>query len=158
MEKRNQFQQPVQLGFKDGQYFYRGMITNSNTSAETNMKMLTLLPLQNTVKDMNPEFEEHIRLLELDNIPITANDIRNSSKRDSNIVKTMQLINNDCWEGSEHCSSLKPYYLRRDELNIDEGCLIWGNRVVIPNDLRSDILDQLQSNLSKKKTIFLVKY
>ena len=89
--KRNE--QRFVIYFVDYKFKYKPGNEQENADA------LSRLPLQNTVKDMDREFEEHIRLLELDNIPITADDIRNSSKRDSNIVKTMQLINNDCWEG-----------------------------------------------------------
>ena len=32
------------------------------------------------------------------------------------------------------------YYTRRNELSVESGCLIWGNRVVIPRDLRAEML------------------
>ena len=46
-----------------------------------------------------------------------------------------------------HCpgEDLKHYYLRRDELTVEQGCLLWGARVIIPNTLRPHILLDLHS-------------
>ncbi|XP_061716630.1 uncharacterized protein K02A2.6-like [Cydia pomonella] len=39
--------------------------------------------------------------------------------------------------------SEKPYFNRKESLNIDQGCLIWGYRVVIPKSLRVAVLNEL---------------
>ena len=38
---------------------------------------------------------------------------------------------------------MNPCYIRRNELSVEVGCLLWGSRVVVPTNLRSTILDQL---------------
>ena len=38
---------------------------------------------------------------------------------------------------------LKPYWLRRYELFVEEGCLIWGLQVVIPTSGKRDMLEEL---------------
>lgn len=38
---------------------------------------------------------------------------------------------------------LKPFFVRRDELTIEQGCLMWGARAVIPQKYRSKVLDEL---------------
>ena len=40
---------------------------------------------------------------------------------------------------------LKPYYHRKDELNVYQGCLTWGNRVIIPGILREKVMTELHS-------------
>ena len=40
---------------------------------------------------------------------------------------------------------LAPYTCRRNELSIQDGCVLWGSRVVIPTKLRSDLLTELHS-------------
>eukprot|EP00079_Xenopus_tropicalis_P035743 XP_017949514.1 PREDICTED: uncharacterized protein K02A2.6-like [Xenopus tropicalis] len=40
-------------------------------------------------------------------------------------------------------ASLIPYYSRRHELTIHEGCVMWGVRVIIPKKLQSRVLDEL---------------
>ena len=37
----------------------------------------------------------------------------------------------------------KPYYQRRNELMVHQGCVLWGMRVVIPNELQDRILEKL---------------
>ena len=34
----------------------------------------------------------------------------------------------------------KPYYERRNELTVQQGCILWGMRVVIPNKLQDRVL------------------
>ena len=36
-----------------------------------------------------------------------------------------------------------PYKNRKVELSIDQGCLIWGNHVIIPKTLQPNILESL---------------
>ena len=36
-----------------------------------------------------------------------------------------------------------PYWQRRDELSVEDSCLLWGRRVVIPDNLQKDILTEL---------------
>jgi len=39
--------------------------------------------------------------------------------------------------------SLSAFRMRKDELSVDCGCLLWGQRVIIPPNLRKPILDEL---------------
>ena len=41
--------------------------------------------------------------------------------------------------------SLKPYMIRRNELTVQSGCLLWGYRVIIPPTLREKLLAELHS-------------
>ena len=38
---------------------------------------------------------------------------------------------------------LQPYYSRRHELSVEKGCILWGVRVIIPTNLREDVLNLL---------------
>ncbi|XP_008181385.1 uncharacterized protein K02A2.6-like [Acyrthosiphon pisum] len=40
---------------------------------------------------------------------------------------------------------LKPYYYRKNELAIEQGCLMWGHRLVIPTKFRKELLQELHS-------------
>ena len=39
--------------------------------------------------------------------------------------------------------SVKPYFSHRDELSIEEGCVLWGMRVIVPKKLQSEVLNML---------------
>ena len=54
---------------------------------------------------------------------------------------------------------VKPYFSRREELSIEEGCVLWGVRVIVPRKLQSEILTMLHEGhvgMVKMKMICLV--
>lgn len=46
-------------------------------------------------------------------------------------------------ETADH--SLSPYLVRRSELNLMQGCVMWGNRVIVPPKLRQQVLEELHT-------------
>ena len=44
---------------------------------------------------------------------------------------------------SSFSDALKPYFHRRYELTVEENCLLWGTRVIIPSALQPVILEDL---------------
>ena len=44
---------------------------------------------------------------------------------------------------TDHRMSLKPYYHRRDELNLENHCVLWGIWVIVPTKLQSRVLEEL---------------
>ena len=41
---------------------------------------------------------------------------------------------------------MKPFALRKHELTIESGCILWGTRVVVPLRLQDKLLSQLHSD------------
>ena len=41
---------------------------------------------------------------------------------------------------------VKPFSNRRSELSVEEGCVLWGIRVLVPKKLQGRVLDELHSN------------
>ena len=39
--------------------------------------------------------------------------------------------------------ALKPYWNRRLELSLEDGCILWGNRVIIPTKWQKSVLEEL---------------
>ena len=48
---------------------------------------------------------------------------------------------------SNPCSDLKlkPYFVRRNELTVHQGCIMWGIRVVVPQKLQPTVLNELHT-------------
>ena len=38
---------------------------------------------------------------------------------------------------------MKPYFSHHAELSIEEGCVLWGMRVIVPKKLQSEVLNML---------------
>jgi len=110
-----------------------------------NADSLSRLPVSNA-KDESVEEKvetfENISILELDNAPMTSTDVAKFSLKDSVLRKISKCVTDNMWHNVNHVD-LKPYVARRNDLYIDEGCLMWGSRVIIPEVLRSKILSEL---------------
>jgi len=49
------------------------------------------------------------------------------------------------WPGKPTQEQLKPFYQRKDHLSTDQGCLLWGLKVIILNKLQACLLNELHS-------------
>jgi len=72
-----------------------------------------------------------------DNIPVLVEDVTKATKVDPILSKVHQFVLNG-WPGNsdEIREVFKPFYHRRDELSFEQGCVLWGARVVIPKMLK----------------------
>lgn len=106
---------------------------------------LSRIPLMQQHQD-DPAPAETIMLLDmLPEPPLQAADIATQSARD----RTMSRVLNWVWKGwpPRHSitSEFTPFVSRQHELSAHKGCLLWGDRVVIPLKLRSRILEALHA-------------
>ena len=84
-------------------------------------------------------------IMEIDTLPVTAKQIAKLSARDSMLGSVLQAVQHGGWPqvvGKE----LMPFYRRRTELTVNEGCFLWGSRVIIPQKLINSLLSKLHSN------------
>ena len=112
---------------------------------------LSRLPLTNAPESV-PVCAEWIQLVNtLDATPVTANDISKWSKTDSVIARVLFFLDSG-WPEVEVEPELKPYFHRRNELSVQQGCVLWGHRVIIPSKGRGKMLDELhQEHLGSTK-------
>ena len=38
---------------------------------------------------------------------------------------------------------MKPYRQRKDEISVENSCLLWGARVIVPPQLQREVLDEI---------------
>ena len=102
---------------------------------------LSRLPL-NTMPDNVPVCTEWVNLVDvLDSTPITANDISKWTTKDPLLSKLLLYIGNGWPTNTEEIEpNLKPYFYRKDELSSEQGCILWGSRVIIPEKGREAML------------------
>ena len=89
--------------------------------------------------------EEIVLLMEhLQDSPTDVTAIRRATAHHPVLSRVLQFVQHG-WPG--HCveEELKPFWSRRLELSTQEGCLLWGNHVVVPPSLQSTILLELHS-------------
>lgn len=83
-------------------------------------------------------------ILFVDELPslVTASDIQTQSATDPVLSKVMDWMRRG-WPQPQVATDFLPYYRGQHELSVQRGCLLWGNRVVVPPNLRSRIFSCL---------------
>lgn len=90
----------------------------------------------------------------LSDLPLTAKDIERATGCDS----LLRVVRNRIWHGWPKTVSaeLQPFWVRRFELTVDEGCIVWNNMVVVPESLKTVVVALLHEQhlgISKMKAV-----
>ena len=75
-------------------------------------------------------------------LPVSARDIAESTRKDIVLSKVLDFSMNG-WPNFNKEDSLKPYFQRKTELSVEQGCVLWGLRVVIPEFYQAQLLNEL---------------
>ena len=73
--------------------------------------------------------------------PVTAHQVRQSTTRDLVLSKVRTRVLQGWVDGEGE--EMVPFNQRSKELLVQDGCILWGNRVVIPERGRHQVLQQL---------------
>lgn len=104
--------------------------------------MLSRHPIKTA--EINNESNQ-LNLIIAEGIPITSVRIGVETKRDPILSKVWHYAMKG-WPEYIKDEVLKPYFTRRDQITCEQGCLLWGYRVIIPNKLRLQLLDELHAS------------
>ena len=75
-------------------------------------------------------------------IPLSAEDVAKATTYDSLLTSLIRYVQHS-WPQHDDCFA--PYFRVRHELSIEQGVLLWNNRVIIPLVLRQALLQELHS-------------
>ena len=75
-------------------------------------------------------------------LPVMVKDISEATRKDPVLSKCYEYTLNG-WPNHVTDDILKTFYRRRSELSAEQGCLLWGLRVVIPPCYRERLLNEL---------------
>jgi hypothetical protein len=78
-------------------------------------------------------------------VPINFIEIARETVKDPLLVKVKALTLSG-WPEENSDANLVPFWSRRHELSLEKDCVLWGNRVIIPKKLQSDVLKLLHVN------------
>ena len=74
--------------------------------------------------------------------PVTATHIKDWTNHDPVLAKVKQFVASG-WPERNAEKDLQPYFQRQNEITIEEGCLLWGSRVIIPPQGRIQVVEEL---------------
>ena len=82
----------------------------------------------------------------LNELPVKASNIKRETEKDQVLVRVTEATLTGWPCASDISPELQPYYRFKDELTIEEGCLMRGIRVIIPQKYQSVVLSELHEN------------
>ena len=72
---------------------------------------------------------------QIEALPVSAVELQTMTRTDPLLSKVLQYTKKG-WPTSVS-DSLKPYFNRREELSLENDCVLWGIRVVVPKKLQN---------------------
>ena len=125
------------LGMYEYELIHKSGATHGNADA------LSRLPLPGSASEETPQPAEMVLLFEeLQKGPVTAEQIKLWTRRDPVLSRVQQFVLKG-WPTGAIEKDLKPYWHKRLELSSHDGCLLWGNRVVVPAAGQASVLEEL---------------
>ncbi len=77
-------------------------------------------------------------------LPVTFKEIKTATRRDPTLSKVISYVLNG-WP-NQPTEDMRPFFRRKEEYTTENGCLLWGTRVVIPKSLQDRLLRSLHEN------------
>ena len=114
------------------------------TTEHGNADGLSRLPLPSTTPTLDAQTVTTFNIGQVQALPVTFQDIQRATRRDPTLGKVYRYVL-DGWP-SHVPDELKRYKNRETELSTENGCLMWGIRVIIPQTLHSQVLKSLHAN------------
>ena len=121
---------------------YEYTMAYRSTAAHENADAMSRLPLPESLQ-VTPLPPEIILLMEeLDTTPIIARKSRVWTNSDPLCCCVRQFVQNS-WPDFVQGVQVKPFTTRKDELSVQDGCILWANQMVIPKAGCGDVLREL---------------
>ena len=123
------------------------------TQEHGNVDALSRLPLPMTEKPSDTDAVGLFFNKQISELPVSTRDIREYTRRDSQLAQILQFLKHGWPRSSSSYPELQNYFTHKDELTLHDGCIMWGERVVIPRKLRGQILQDIhEGHLGVVKT------
>ncbi|XP_033637865.1 uncharacterized protein K02A2.6-like [Asterias rubens] len=127
------------LSAYDYQLVYKPGSLNGNADA------LSRLPLPHTPSHV-PVPADYVMVMDhMESTPVSPEKIRLWTGRDPVLSQVRSFVMNG-WPAECANSALQPYICRKTELSIQDGCIMWGSRVVIPPQGRQRLVEELHES------------
>ena len=134
---------------------YKYSLVFRTSTANGNADALSRLPFPQAPKQV-PIPPEVVLLMEhLEMAPVTAVDIKRETAQSPLLASILQKVLTG-WTYDCDRADLKPFRSRRMELSAQQGCILWGSRVVVPASLRTATLQLLHDSnpgISRMKSL-----
>ena len=85
-----------------------------------------------------------INTLQIESLPMNVDQIRKATRNDPILSRVLQFAMTG-WPDKQNEPEITHYFSKRHEITVEDGCLLWGIRVIIPKQLRERVLLELHT-------------
>ena len=132
---------------------YEYDIVHKEGKQHQNADALSHLPLTDdktvwshqSLAELDEQPPVQINMLDIDTRPVEADEVRRYTKRDPILARVTSYVMNG-WPNPKNVpAEHKAFVQKKEELSIEDDILLWGHRVVIPDNkqMRNRIIDEL---------------
>nr|XP_055046280.1 LOW QUALITY PROTEIN: uncharacterized protein K02A2.6-like [Misgurnus anguillicaudatus] len=115
---------------------YRAGKENANADA------LSRLPLPDTPSSTPLPPETVFLFKTLADSPVSSRQIKAWTEQDKTLSKVKRFVMQG-WSAATQDGDMAPYEKRKEELSVQDGCILWGSRVVVPPQGRARVLEEV---------------
>ena len=133
------------LGSAGGLCFLLLMGTNSSTETHSHSSAdaFSRLPLPVVPPETDPPPEVILLIYHLSDSPASARQIRSGTSRDPILSSVLRYARWGWPTMNPFTPKLTPFISRKAELSVQDGCLLWGSRVIVQPQNRKAVLSEL---------------
>jgi len=125
---------------------YEYAVKFRKTAEHSNADALIRVPLSDVPSEPDDNPPELVLLMEhlADASPVTAKQIELWTRQDAILSQVLHYVQHG--RPKQVDTALTPYATKSTELSVFNGCVLWGNRVIVPPQGRSAVLQQLHES------------
>ena len=111
------------------------------TQSHGNADRLSHLPLQSKGSSEYSQEASIFNICQIEVLPVTSKAVQQATRKDLLLSKVLHHTKRG-WP-DQVSDAMKPFHSRQHELSVEDDCLLWGMRVVIPKMLQAQMLKEL---------------
>ena len=116
------------------------------SSENQNFDALSRLPLEcknpDRIDTTTPFFINQIETA----TPISVKRVKIEAQKDGVLCRIYEHVLTGIWPTYSRSDDAYKLFIKKHELSIEQGCLMWGNRVVVPSKLQAGVLELLHES------------
>jgi len=133
---------------------YKYKLQYRRTTEHFDADCLSRLPLPEMWNPKSENVECYFMDTDVDST-LTCTQISQATRVDPVLSRVYSFVING-WPQAVTDPDIRPYKERQDQLTVEQGCVLWGMRVIVPEVLRTKVLDEIHEThpgMSRMKAI-----
>ena len=118
-------------------------IQYKSSDKPSNGDRLSRLPLP-VCDSLTSSVPSSFNILQIQALPVNSTHIQRANRREL-ILSKILVYTRKGWPSTVP-DEFKPFHCRKHELTVEQNCLLWGMRLIIPKSLQATILEELHQN------------